>query len=122
MVVRYVLMNETFRKLATIGGVLTVLAATAQGGDRVDVWVLLTEPPVASATASLEKIKQQQETVAVQLKELGAVELGRVTTARNAIAVSIDPAKLPEVKRLSGVRSVSPVRDIQRDPPVPPVR
>ena len=114
-------MNEILRKLA-IGGVLAVLAATAQGGDRVDVWVLLTEPPMASDTASSEKIREQQHAVAAQLKELGAVELGRVTAARNAIAVSIDPAKLPEVKRLSGVRSVSPVRDIQRNPPVPPVR
>ena len=114
-------MNEMFRKLA-IGAMVSVLTATAHGGDRIDVWVLLTEPPVASGIRTPEKVKQQQQAVMVQLKALGAVELGRVGTARNAIAISIDQAKLPEVKRLSGVRSVSPVRDIQRDPPAPPIR
>ena len=112
-------MNEMLRKLA-IGAVVSVLTATAHGGDRVDVWVLLTEPPIASGTTP-ESVKQQQQAVMVELKALGAVELGRVSTARNAIAVSIDQAKLPEVKRLSGVRSVSPVRHITRDP-VPPIR
>ena len=114
-------MNEMLRKFA-LAAMVTMLTATAHGGDRVDVWVLLTEPPVASGITTPEKVKQQQQAVMVQLKELGAVELGRVSTVRNAIAISIDQAKLPEVKQLSGVRSVSPVRDIQRDPPAPPVR
>ena len=113
------LMNEMLRKLA-IGAVVSVLTATAHSGDRIDIWVLLTEPPVASGSTP-ESVKQQQQAVMAELKALGAVELGRVSTARNAIAVSIDQAKLPEVKRLSGVRSVSPVRDIWRDP-VPPIR
>jgi hypothetical protein len=117
------LMNELLRKLA-IGAVVSVLTTTAHSGDRVDVWVLLTEPPIASGTSTPEAVKQQQQAVMAELKALGAVELGRVSTARNAIAVSIDQDKLPEVKRLSGVRSVSPVRDIWRDPvpPRPPVR
>jgi hypothetical protein len=117
------LMNELLRKLA-IGAVVSVLTATAHSGDRVDVWVLLTEPPIASGTSTPEAVKQQQQAVMAELKALGAVELGRVSTARNAIAVSIDQDKLPEVKRLSGVRSVSLVRDIRRDPvpPRPPVR
>jgi len=111
------------RKLAT-GAVVSILTATAHGGDRIDVWVLLTEPPIASGTSTPESVTQQQQAVMAALKALGAVELGRVSMARNAIAVSIDEAKLPEVKRLSGVRSVSPVRDIMRDPvpPTPPVR
>ncbi len=117
------LMNHMFRKLA-IGAVVSVLTATAHSGDRIDIWVLLTEPPVASGTSTPESVKKQQQAVMAELQALGAVELGRVSTARNAIAVSIDQAKLPEVKRLSGVRSVSPVRDITRDPvpPRPPVR
>jgi len=114
-------MNEMLRKVA-LGVVMTVLSTTAHSGDRVDVWVLLTEPPTSSGITTPEKVKQQQQAVMVQLKELGAVELGRVSTVRNAIAISIDQAKLPEVKQLSGVRSVSPVRDIQRGPPGPPVR
>jgi hypothetical protein len=114
-------MNGMLRKLA-LGAMVTLLTATAHSGDRVDVWVLLTEPPTASGMTTPEKVKQQQQAVMVQLKELGAVELGRVSTVRNAIAISIDQDKLPEVKQLSGVRSVSPVRHIQRDPPVPPSR
>ena len=114
-------MNDMFRKLA-IGAVVSVLTATAHSGDRIDVWVLLTEPPVASGTSTPESVKKQQQAVMAELEALGAVELGRVSTARNAIAVSIDQAKLPEVKRLSGVRSVSPVRDIKRDPIPGPIR
>ena len=106
------------RKLV-LSALMTILTAAAHAGDKVDVWVLLTEPPTASGITTPEKVRQQQQAVMAQLKELGAVELGRVGTTRNAIAVSIDRAKLPEVKQLSGVRSVSPVRDIQRDPPAP---
>ena len=111
-------MNDMFRKLA-IGAVVSVLTATAHSGDRIDIWVSLTEPPVASGTSTPESVKKQQEAVMVELQALGAVELGRVSTVRNAIAVSIPKIKLPEVKQLAGVRSVSPVRDIQRDPPSP---
>ena len=111
-------MIQMVRKLV-LTAMVSILTAVAHAGDKVDVWVLLTEPPTASGITTPEKVRQQQQAVMAQLKELGAVELGRVSTARNAIAVSIDRAKLPEVKQLSGVRSVSPVRDIQRDPPAP---
>ena len=114
------LMNERLRKLA-IGAVVSLLTATAQGGDRVDVWILLTEPPIASGSTP-QSVKQQQQAVMTELKALGAVELGRVSQARNALAVSIPKSKLPKVQQLAGVRSVSPVRDIQRDPPASPVR
>jgi len=114
-------MSDMFRKLA-IGAVVSVLTATAHGGDRIDVWVLLTEPPVASGASTPESVKKQQQAVMAELEALGAVELGRVSTALNAIAVSIDQAKLPEVKRLSGVRAVTPVRDIRRDPIPGPTR
>jgi len=114
------LMNDMFRKLA-IGAVVFALTATAHSGDRIDIWVLLTEPPVASGS-TLESVKKQQQAVMVELQALGAVELGRVSTVRNAIAVSIPQSKLPELKQLAGVHSVSPVRDIRRDPPVSSVR
>lgn len=98
-----------------------MLTATAHGGDKVDVWVLLTEPPIVSGSTP-EAVKAQQQAVMAELQALGAVELGRVTTARNAIAVSIPKSRLPEAKQIAGVRSVSPVRDIPRDPPVSPIR
>ena len=58
------------------------------------------------------------------LKALGATELARVTLANNAVAVTIDSSKLAEAKRISGVRSVTAVKHIERDPlpPPPPVR
>jgi len=92
--------------------------------DKVEVWVMLTEPPVAGSPKSqLEKIKRQQDTVMAQLNALGATELARITVTKNALAVAIDPANVPKVKRISGVRSVSVVRHIDRGPvPDPPVR
>jgi hypothetical protein len=111
-------MNEMLRNLA-LGAMVSMLTATVHSVDRIDVWVLLTEPPTASGITTPERVKQQQQRVMAQLQELGAVELGRVSTARNAIAVSIERALLPQVKQLAGVRSVSPVHDIQRDPPAP---
>ena len=113
-------MYATFQKFA-LGAAMSILIATANGGQAVEVWVLLTEPPVSSGT-SHELVMKQQQDVLAGLKALGAVELGRVSVARNAIAVSIDASKLPEVKQLSGVRSVTPVRDVRRDPPTPPTR
>ena len=76
-------MNDMFRKLA-VGVVVSVLTATAHSGDRIDVWVLLTEPPVASGTSTPESVKKQQQAVMAELEALGAVELGRVSTALNA--------------------------------------
>ena len=111
-------MIAMIRKLV-LGAMVSILTAVGHAGDKVDVWVLLSEPPTASGITTPEKVRQQQQAVMAQLKELGAVELARVGTTRNAIAVSIDRSKLPEVKQLSGARSVSPVRDIQRDPPAP---
>jgi len=104
----------------SMGALISVLAAVAHGADKMDVWVLLTKPPLAADANASEAIRKQQQSVLTQLHALGAVELGRVSVARNAIAVSIDPARLPEVKRIAGVRSVSPVRHIERDPPAPP--
>ncbi len=114
--VRYLQMRCMIRNF--LGGVvLCFLAATAMGGERIDVWVLLTEPPVVSGANNAEAIKRQQQAVLAQLAALGAVELARISRARNAVAVSIEPSKLAQVKKISGVRSVSQVRHIERDPP-----
>ncbi len=95
--------------------------AVVHSGERVDVWVVLTEPPVSASNAAgqLEKVKQQQDRVMKQLEALGATELARVTLANNAIAVSIDPSKVGDAKRIPGVRSVSRVQNIQREPRPP---
>lgn len=105
-----------------IGMLMFGLASAASGGEQVEVWVVLTERPVAtSPVGQLEIVKQQQEHVMTQLKALGATELARVTLSSNALAVTIDSSKLPKVKRISGVRSVAPVQHIERDPaPAPP--
>ena len=118
-------MIQMIRTLA-IGTLVFVLATAAFGGDKVDVWVVLTEPPVAGSpeAGQLERVKQQQDRVMAELKALGATELARVTLAKNALAVTIDSSKLPEVKRISGVRGVTAVKHIESDPlpPPPPVR
>jgi hypothetical protein len=89
---------------------------------KIEVWVRLTEPPVAgSSPGNLEKIKRQQDKVMAELKALGATEVARITVSNNALAVAIDPANIAEVKRISGVRSVAAVQHIDRGP-VPPVR
>lgn len=78
-----------------------------------EVWVTLVP--------SSGDIKQQQDTVMSQLRALGATERARVVHARNALAVSIDPAKLDEARRIPGVRSIAPVQHVEREPrPVPP--
>jgi len=113
-------MIRMLRALA-IGTLVFVSAAAAFGGEQVEVWVVLSEPPVAgSQTAGqLERVKRQQERVMAELRALGATELARVALANNALAVTIDSSKLPEAKRISGVRSVSRVRNIEREPPPP---
>ena len=55
-------MIEMVRKIA-LGAMVCILTATAHGGDKVDVWVLLTEPPTASGLTTPEKVKQQQQAV-----------------------------------------------------------
>lgn len=104
------------------GLAMVALAFTARGADKIDVWVQLSEPPLASNASDRQAIQKQQEAVRARLQALGAVELGGVSRALNALAVSIDPGKLPDVKRIPGVRSVAPVQHIERDPPTPPVR
>ncbi len=117
-------MVQMIRTLVT-GTLVFLLATAAFGGDKVDVWVVLTEPPVAGSPAGqLERVKQQQDRVMAELKALGATELARVTLAKNALAVTIDSSKLPEAKRISGVRGVTAVKHLESDPlpPPPPVR
>ena len=61
------------------------------GADRV----------ASGAPVTPESVKQPAAGSNGRLEALGAVELGRVSTARNAMPLSIDQAKLLEVKRHS---------------------
>ena len=109
------------RILAT-GTLAFLLASAAFASDKVDVWVVLTETPViaTSDAGQLDRIKQQQDRVMAELKALGATELARVTLAKNALAVTIDSSKLPEAKRILGVRGVTPLMHLESDPLFPP--
>jgi hypothetical protein len=107
--------------ITAIGALMLGLANAALGGEAVDVWVVLAEQPAGgSPTAGqLERVKRQQDRVMAELRLLGATELARVSLARNALAVTIDSSQLAAVKRISGVRSISRVRDIEREPGPP---
>ena len=80
----------------------------------VEVWVLLSLPPVAARAAetapqraqALRDIDAQQAEVMARLLRLGAVERGRVRLARNALAVAVPNSALDEVRQLPGVTGV----------------
>jgi hypothetical protein len=90
----------------------------ASGGDTVDVWVELTEPPPDSAAAASQARRQrdlvtlQQDRVGRALSRLGAIELARIRSSRNAIAVRIEQARLDEVRAIDGVKRVRPARSL----------
>lgn len=63
----------------------------------------------AAMVAQRATVQAQQSATADRMSALGARELGRVQVSLNAIAVSIDAARLAELAKLPGVRSVRPV-------------
>ncbi len=91
--------------------------AASESSDLVEVWVLLSEPALATLprdaneqrSALRRRLERQQDDVMAQLAALGAIELARVQQARNAIAVRIPPAAIDSAKRISGVTAVRPV-------------
>jgi hypothetical protein len=97
--------------------------ATSQ--ERVDVWVELDVPPLASVppghpeqrTALRQRIAEQQDAVAAGLSQLGGIELGRVQLLRNAVAVRLPINQIAEAHRIPGVHGVRPVRNAERPPP-----
>jgi hypothetical protein len=77
-------------------------------------WVDLSLPPPAAVAEplrrqQLQRVQQQQAQVAAQVRELGGEVTAQVSSVRNALVVRIDPAHLPELQRLPGVRRVRPV-------------
>ncbi len=92
---------------------------------KVEVWVQLQESPLAAAQADAEdsglpltreaqrahlaKLEDQHDELSFTAQSLGAEELGRVSRAHNAVAFSIDAAKLPSLAAHPGVLAIRPV-------------
>jgi subtilisin family serine protease len=98
---------------------------------KVQVWVQLQESPLAAAQADAEdsglpltreaqrahlaKLEDQHDELSFTARSLGAEELGRVSRAHNAVAFSIDAAKLPALAAQRGVLAIRPVIDYTLD-------
>jgi subtilisin family serine protease len=99
---------------------------------QVEVWVRLTQPSVAAqktmsktgGVTTLTKqdigrhvtaVKAAQDALASQLAGVGATELGRVGTAHNAIAVTVDASQLAAISKMTGVARITPVITYQLD-------
>jgi hypothetical protein len=85
--------------------------------DLIEVWVVLSEPALATLPAhateqraALQRlIVKQQDEVMAQIAALGGTESGRVQQVSNALAVQLPASALPRVKKIGGVTSVHPV-------------
>jgi subtilisin family serine protease len=69
----------------------------------------------AEQKAYLRNLKGKQDALMGRIAALGGRELGRVSKAANAIAVSIDASRLKDVLDLPGVRSIRPLLNFQLD-------
>jgi subtilisin family serine protease len=77
---------------------------------------------VAQQQAYLAQLKQEQDAVMAQVSALGGVELGRVSKAHNALAVTVDAGALQAIHGISGVAAVRPLADYQvSSAPVPDI-
>jgi len=80
----------------------------------VEVWVVLSEPALASLPRDAaneraelrRRIERQQDDIMAQLAALGAVESARVQQVRNAIAVRLPTAAIESAKKIKGVTGV----------------
>jgi hypothetical protein len=105
-------------------------AVTSAPAKQVQVWVDLTLPTLAamhlqsegSRASQIRAIDSQQDDLALQLRDLGATELGRVRLVRNAIAIEVHAEQLDRIRALPGVRSVTPIRHAELNGVLRPVR
>jgi hypothetical protein len=94
----------------------------AANADIVEVWIVLSEPSLATLprdaseqrNALRRRLVRQQDDVMAQLATLGATELARVQYARNAIAVSLPSSALERARKIEGVKSIHRVSDRNR--------
>jgi minor extracellular serine protease Vpr len=67
----------------------------------------------SAAAEQLTKVLARQDDAMSQLRGIGAVELGRVHVAHNAVAVRVDAGMLQTIAALDGVVAVRPVIDYE---------
>lgn len=63
----------------------------------------------SAMSAQRASVLAQQASATAQLASLGATTLGSVSVAYNAIAVTVDASRLPDISKLPGVLNVQPV-------------
>lgn len=115
---------------AAVSGVSGPAAKRQAVTGRIQVGIKLQDPPLVVAVgvnakqngiamtaaqqiAYLAQIKQKQDAVMAQVAALGGVELGRVSKAHNALAVSVDASTVQAIHGISGVLAVRPLADYQ---------
>jgi len=97
----------------------------------IEVWVDLAGDPLAVAQGPnakrrggrlnaaqqrdyLRVLSQRQDELMSQVRTLGGRELGRVSKAKNAVAVAIDGAQIAALAALPNVRAVQPLVNYER--------
>jgi subtilisin family serine protease len=110
----------------------TVSPALLKAKGPVQVWVRLVDAPLAVVVganakqkgsklnpaqqrAYLQQLGHAQDAVAGQISNLGGRELARVSKAHNALAVTVDAAKIPAIAALPGVSAINPVINYELD-------
>jgi subtilisin family serine protease len=78
--------------------------ATVAGNKRTGMRMSASEQ-----RAYLQQLAAKQSALEQQISDLGGVTQARVSKAHNALIVSIDATKIPDLKRLPGVASIRPV-------------
>ena len=61
------------------------------------------------------RIRAEQNALARAVRSLGGTERGRVDTALNAVVVTVDSSRIPELAATPGVTSIRVLRDYQLD-------
>lgn len=69
----------------------------------------------AQQRTHLDELARKQNAVMGQIRGLGGRELGRVSKALNAVFVSVDAGKIPDIQAMPGVLSVRPVINYEID-------
>lgn len=64
---------------------------------------------LAQRQAYMVMLKQKQDALMAQIRALGGLELGRVGKAYNALMISVDAAKLPQIAQMAGVSAIRPL-------------
>jgi minor extracellular serine protease Vpr len=106
---------------------MTIAPLLLKAKGQVNVWVELANPALARAHANARNsgkpltrdeqrtyqnlLRDRQVELSAAATSLGARELGHVTKAHNAVAYSIDAAKVPVLAAQPGVVAVRPVID-----------